>query len=95
MINIETERSHYVFDEGGRYLRLPKTENGREWWEDSSGPLKDNIWHDVESVKIVENFDGDVVLNIKYAGANRGIVTTPIMQKSIHDAERLVKMMGA
>lgn len=93
MIKIETERSHYVFDEGGRYLRLPKTETGREWWEHSSGVLKDNVWHEVESVKVIENFEGDKVLNIMYPGASHGIVTTVIMPSSIENAERLAEMM--
>ena len=100
MIRICTQTSTYIFDEGGRYLRMPKSEHQQrsddEQWQQilSGGPMDDHQWNDLREVHFTRHPlstpEENPSLNVQYVGSRGGIVTTSIADESIEDARRLV-----
>lgn len=105
MIKVETERSIYFFDEGGRYCRMARAEVERLPFERlqqllSGGHMDDGVWNDLESVHFVDHPWGrapgqNPSLNVRYVGCQEGIITTPILETSMADACRLVAQFAA
>lgn len=84
---VETWNSVYVLDsELNRYLRLPRGERPREWWEMTGADsewMADGTWMPYEEVLTLDIMDSDLrMLQIVYPGARVGIRTTPIVYDS-------------
>lgn len=96
MIRVDTARSVYIFDEAGRYLRLPRGETPRAAWETAkqveSQWLADNEWLPVTRVELFHEFgnpEGPLCLRILYPGAHYGVCTTAIREESLEAAKQI------
>ena len=98
MIRILTESSVWLFDEAGRYCRMPQDErprNAEERWAQnlSAGPMDDNVWQPCVRVSFTHHSAWPLdrkSLRINYPGSVQGLVTSPVLPSSVDDAERLV-----
>lgn len=99
MITVLTETSAYLFDEAGRYLRMPNGERGRVFFERleqmlSNGPMDDHVWNELVDIKFIRHplsqaHENDS-LNIFAPGAVHGIVTTCVANESLEAARKIV-----
>lgn len=90
---VNTAGSIWLFDESGRYLRMPKTEGPRYEWDiqrqRESTWLLDNRWMEYDEVRVIIRFDRPC-LQIRYPGSVVGIITTALEEDSLVTARELM-----